>query len=324
MPHAAPGDIGDVQQPIQTAQIDKCAEIRDVFHNALAHLAHFQRLQNLLAQALALFFQHHAPRHHDIAPVFVQFDDAEWKHIADELVEILHLFDVDLRPRQKGIHAKQIHHNAALDAAHQAAFDDLVVVVGFFDPVPYPHKIGLGLGQHHLAFLIFDTFEKHLDFVAYLYGRGIAKFRNRNGAFGFEADIDHHRAFGNRQHPARDDFPLFNGLQGAVVEIHHLAEFVVAVLALIKCPERLFRTQLGCAIHYFGFFGHASNILHRRTKRARHEKNEPEPVRLKRDIRLRLGLTCITTPGARSLQERSCRLLAAAALNGQCCASPRC
>ena len=56
--YPSPGDVGNMEQPVETTQIDERTEICDVFNHTLAYLAHLQRLQNLLAQALALFFEH--------------------------------------------------------------------------------------------------------------------------------------------------------------------------------------------------------------------------------------------------------------------------
>ena len=96
MSDPAPGNIRNVQQTVQTTQVDKPTEVRDVLHRAFAYLADFQRFKNLFAQALPLGLQHDPPGNDDITPVLVEFDDAKGKDLANELIEILHLFDIDL------------------------------------------------------------------------------------------------------------------------------------------------------------------------------------------------------------------------------------
>ena len=238
MPDPPPGDIRDVQQPVQAAQVDKRAKVRDVFDRALADLPDFQCGENLLTQPRAFLFEHHAAGNHDISAIFVELDDAKREHLADEAIEIFDLFEVDLRAGQKRIHAEQIDHDAALDSAHQPAFDNLVRIVRVFDAIPHPHKIGFGLGQHHLAFLIFDAFQKDLDLIALFNRGGIPKFGEGNHALGLEPDIDQHRVVVDGQHRARHNFALLDGLERVFVELHHFIAFRIAVFALIAFIQR--------------------------------------------------------------------------------------
>ena len=180
--NASPGNIGDVEQAIQPAKVDKRAKVGDVLDHPFPHLAHLQGFQDLLAKALPLLFQHHTPGNDDIASILVKLDNAERKDLADKLVEVLHLLDVDLRTWQKGIDAKKIHHNSALDATHQAPFDNLVVVVRQLDPIPDPHKVGLGLGKDDLPFLVFHVLQVDFNLLPDLYFRGIPELRDRNNA----------------------------------------------------------------------------------------------------------------------------------------------
>ena len=78
--------------------------------------------------------------------------------MADELVEVLDLADVDLRAGQKGLDAEEADDDAALDAPHQPTLDGVASVVSILDQIPHPHEVGLLLGEHDLAVLVFDVF----------------------------------------------------------------------------------------------------------------------------------------------------------------------
>ena len=78
--------------------------------------------------------------------------------MADELVEVFDLADVDLRAGQKGLDAEEIDDDAALDAPRQSALDGVASVVGILDQIPHPHEVGLLLGEHDLALFVFDVF----------------------------------------------------------------------------------------------------------------------------------------------------------------------
>src|SRR5690606_40110694 len=63
----APAHVRDVQQAVESAQVDERAEVRHVLHDALADLADQQLLHQLLALALALLLEDHATAHDDVA-----------------------------------------------------------------------------------------------------------------------------------------------------------------------------------------------------------------------------------------------------------------
>ena len=232
MTHPAPRHVRDVEQSIYTAQINEGSEVGDVLHHATSNLAHLQLRQDLFPPAFALLLQYHPPGHHDIAAAFVQFDDLERKNLADELIEVLHLTDVNLRTRQKRLHPHQIYDNAALDPSGQASFDHLAPFVRLPDPIPNPHEIGLLLGEDHLAFLILHVFQVHVHLIAYLDVFPAAELFDGNGAFRLETDIDHHVVLGEPKDGSRDDFPLDDALHGLVVQLLHLGEFFVRILLL--------------------------------------------------------------------------------------------
>ena len=76
MIHAAPGEIRDVKQSVDTAEIDKHAVVGDVLHdtaNVSIFLQHFQR-EGFLPCLLVL--QDELARKNNVAPLAVQLDDA--------------------------------------------------------------------------------------------------------------------------------------------------------------------------------------------------------------------------------------------------------
>ena len=74
---AAPGDIGDVQQTVDAAEIDERAVIGDVLDDAVEDLAFLQAGHQLRARFGAALFEHGAARHHDIAARAIHLEDLE-------------------------------------------------------------------------------------------------------------------------------------------------------------------------------------------------------------------------------------------------------
>src|SRR5436309_14999223 len=62
MLNASVRHVGDVQQSVDSAEIDECAEVGDVLDDSFAHLIFLQLLHQLLALARSLLFENDAAR----------------------------------------------------------------------------------------------------------------------------------------------------------------------------------------------------------------------------------------------------------------------
>src|SRR5680860_800400 len=97
MVDVAPGKLGDVDQTVDPLEVDEGAEVDDVGDLAVDHLAGLEPVEDLLANLLALFLQHGAPREHDVVAATVQLDHFALERLAEELVEVVDAADVDQR-----------------------------------------------------------------------------------------------------------------------------------------------------------------------------------------------------------------------------------
>ncbi len=167
---------------------------------------------------LALFFKQYAPGQHDIAAPFVQLDDAHFEVFANQLVQIAHRSQIDLRARQKRLEADN-DGQTTLDASHHRAFDHLVIVVFLADIIPDFDAIGLFLRQDDLALAIFFLFQQDIElFTDLQIPTPVREFIEINHTFGFVTDVDQHRVTSDLHYPAPYDFALLNVLQAFFVE----------------------------------------------------------------------------------------------------------
>ena len=77
MVDAPPGDVGDVQQPVDAAEIDKSAVIGNVLDHTIENLAFFEAGDQLRALLGAAFLEHRAARNDDVAARAVHLEDLE-------------------------------------------------------------------------------------------------------------------------------------------------------------------------------------------------------------------------------------------------------
>jgi hypothetical protein len=75
--HATPGQVGDVQQAVDAAEVDECAVVGDVLDDALDDGAFLEVFQQLLALFAHAGFEHGATRDHHVVALAVELDDLE-------------------------------------------------------------------------------------------------------------------------------------------------------------------------------------------------------------------------------------------------------
>src|SRR6266446_4681070 len=204
----APGDIGDVQQAVDAAEIDERAVIGDVLDHAVDDLTLFEVLHQFLTLLGAGLFEHGAARHHDVAAAAIHLEDLERLRIVHQRCDVANGADIDLRARQEGHRAVEIDGEAALDLIEDDAVHLFVVVERLLELAPAFLAAGLVARQHGLAERILDAVEKHLDLVAdleFAFAAGPCEFAQRHAAFSFKADVNDGHVLFNRNYLALDD-----------------------------------------------------------------------------------------------------------------------
>ena len=211
MVDAAPRNIRDVQQAIDTAEIDERTVVGDVLDHTLQHAAFFEVLDQLLTLLGAGFFQHRTARNDDVAARLVHLQDLERLGVVHQGGNVAHRADVDLRAGQEGHGPAEVDGEATLDAVEDNAFHADAVVELLFQLNPGFFATGLIAGQHDFAVLVLVTLDEDLDGVAGFDGRLLAghrKFFNRHATFRFEADIDDHQIIFDAQYGTGEDGPF--------------------------------------------------------------------------------------------------------------------
>src|SRR6202165_4051267 len=110
----APGDIGDMQQAVDAAEIDERTVIGDVLDHAVDDLAFFEILHQFLALFGTGLLEHRAARYHDVAAAAIHLEDLERLRIVHQRRYVADRADIDLRARQEGYRAGGIGGEAAL------------------------------------------------------------------------------------------------------------------------------------------------------------------------------------------------------------------
>src|SRR5271166_1590112 len=190
---APPGDVGDVEETVDAAEVYKRPVVGDVLDHAVDDLALFQVLHQLLALLGARLLQHGAARHHDVAAAAIHFEDLEGLRLIHQRGNVPDRPDVDLASRQECHRPVEIDSKPALDLVEDDALHFLVAVEGFFQLAPAFLAASLIAREHRLAQRVLNPLEIDLDRVADLEVGGAARrceFAQRHTTFGLRADVD--------------------------------------------------------------------------------------------------------------------------------------
>ena len=160
-----PGQLGDVHQTVDAAEVDERTEVDDRGDDTGADLALGQLVQELAAHLGLGLLEPRAARQDDVVAVLVQLDDLGLERLADVGLQVAHAAHLDQRRGQEAAQA-DVDDQAALDDLDDGALDDLVVLLLLLDRAPGALVLGALLGQDQPAFLVLLLENQGLDLIA--------------------------------------------------------------------------------------------------------------------------------------------------------------
>ena len=193
MGDASPCHVGDMQEPVDAAEIDEGAIVGDVLDHAVDDLALFEAGDDLAALFGAGLFQHGAAGDDDIAAAPIHLQDLEGLRLVHQRADVADRANVHLAAGKEGHGAVEIDGEAALDAIEDHAFDALAGFVLLLEPGPALLAPRLLARQHRLAGRVLDALQIDVDLVAdgeIVAAARRAEFLERDATLGLEPDVD--------------------------------------------------------------------------------------------------------------------------------------
>ena len=187
---ALPGDVGDMQQSVDAAQINESTKINDVLHDTGADVINVHFRQKLAALTLQGLFKQLAAGNHDVVTVDVDLDDLQIKLFADVVFHIAHGTNIKLGTGKEGREAFHVDHDTAFDAVTHEALDDVTFAVFGGDTLPGAGGVGLFKAQGGSIVAVFKLFEVDFDLIAHIHFVVFQKFRGRNGSGSLVSDLN--------------------------------------------------------------------------------------------------------------------------------------
>ncbi len=152
--NTSPAHVGDMQQTVDSAEVNKRTEIGDILDCSFAKIANGEYFQQLLLLFFSSFFDQATTRNNDVFSSFVDLQDLTFDVVTDVICDVLRTTDVHLARRQEDIDAifddgfaihfsSNLNKQAALDLANHWTTDDIAFVVSLDDGFPVAETLGL-------------------------------------------------------------------------------------------------------------------------------------------------------------------------------------
>ena len=215
--HATPGEVGDVQEAVDAAQINERTVVGDVLHDALHHSAFGEGFEELRAFFAHARFHHGATGHNHVVALAVELDDLEFHGLAFVGRRILNRTRIHEGAREEGADAVGHNGEAALDLARDRTGNEFAGFEGLFKVHPGSEALRLVAGEDGVAVTVFHRFDRHGNEVAGLHGHFTAvvlEFFDGHIGFGLEAGVDDHEVVVHAHDFSGDDFTLTHFLLG--------------------------------------------------------------------------------------------------------------
>ena len=217
----APGHIGDMEQPVDTAQIDEGPVVGEVLEDAFHLEALLEDFHRPVLGLLPLLLQQHPPGQHYVAALAVELDDFHLELLADECLKVSYGAQVDLAAWQKRPQP-HIDGQPALDAREDAALHGGPIIEGLVQIVPDQYPVGLLLRKHDHPVGVFRALQEDVDCVAYFeVASPVGELVEWNEPFGLVSHIHQDRIALNLHDVARENLALLDVLKGLFVELFH-------------------------------------------------------------------------------------------------------
>src|SRR5690606_15696587 len=189
----APCHVGDVQQAVDTAQVDKRTVVGDVLDHALDDGTFVQGLEQLFALFAHAGFQYCATRQNNVVALAIELDDLEFEGLAFVGGGVLDGTQVHQRAGQERANGVGHDSQTALHLAGDGASDELARFQCLLKLQPGRQALGAITRQDGVAIAVFQRINgdgNEITCFDFEFALIVQEFLEGDQGFGFEAGID--------------------------------------------------------------------------------------------------------------------------------------
>ena len=233
--YAAPAQVGDVDQTVNTAEVNEYTVRSDVLDGTLEYLTLLQLADDLLLLLLELSLDESLVANNNIAELLVDLHDLELHGLANEDIIVADGLNVDLRTGQECLDTEYVNDHTTLSAALNVTLDNLIVVESLVHTVPRLSCASLLVRQNELTLLVLLILDVYLNGVTYLQFGVVAEFAGGDDAIALETDVNNHLALVHCDNGAIHYVVVTYLVHAASISLLLSLEAYLCAATLLKC-----------------------------------------------------------------------------------------
>ena len=199
----APGNLADVQQTVDTADVNKCTVIGETHDCAFHDVADLDLLPDFLHRLLTFLVQESLVREDSLASSRIDSGYLDLQSLAEEFGTVLNVSVRQLRQRNKAGHFFVRGNDTTVDLAHHLDFDDRLVFQSLIDFLPMDADFQLLSGKKDVPVAVVILEDFGLDVVSFVehVGKRLSFFEvdlvDRNHTVLLDVQVDNDFLFAN-------------------------------------------------------------------------------------------------------------------------------
>ena len=187
---AAPREVCDVDESVNTAEIDEYTIRGDVLNGTLKNLTLLELRDDLALLSFELSLDESLVGNNNVAELLIDLHNLELHGLAHEYVVVADGVHVDLAAGQECLDTKHVDDHATLRAALDEASDNFLVVESSVDTLPALRQTGFLVRENELALLVLCIFYVDFHNVTHLQVGVVAELRSGDDTIALVADVD--------------------------------------------------------------------------------------------------------------------------------------
>ena len=209
--NTTPCEVSNVQQAVDTAQVNEGTVVGDVLDDTLNDGTFLQGVHELSTFFAHASFNNSTTGHNNVVALAVELDDLEFHGLAFVRRRILNRTRVDQRTRQESTDAVGHNGQTALDLTRDRTRNEFARFESLFKVHPSGKTLSLVARQNRITVTVFDLFDSNGHEVTRLHGHFatiVLEFFDGHIGFRLQASVNDHEVVVDAHHFSSDDFAL--------------------------------------------------------------------------------------------------------------------
>ncbi len=230
--YAAPREVCDVDESVNTAEVNEYTVRSDVLDSTFKNLTLLQFADNLFLLCFQLSLNECLVRNNNVAELLVDLDNLEFHSLAYEYVVVAYGVNVNLASGQECFDAEYVYNHTALCTALDVALDDFAILESSVDALPALAQAGFLVRKNELSLLVLLILYVDFNLVAYLQFGIVAELRCGDDTIALIADVDDYFLLVDGDNFSLYDLMLRHLVEGFVVGLCQvlLVDFYVSTI----------------------------------------------------------------------------------------------